>query len=267
MEAIAEAVLEKQRAYLETRFDKLQQMAEDTEAKLGLIQADLFSLNESVGSVNLELEKLRSDVVRNSGKLASQESALEMMQRKIANMEDRSRCCNVRVIGLPERVEGSNTVQFLTSSLPKWFPTLSAMDGEIMRAHRVYSNDRKKSNGPRTLIFNTLRFTTRQLILRASKKSPLVMNGRSVRFSPDYSGYTVKRRQAFAQAMNTARNKGVEFFLLYPATLKVKAAGKTEVFQSVAVAEDFIKSLPTPQASAAAEDDNSGAGPSNATVG
>lgn len=116
-------------------------------------------------------------------------------------------------------------------------------------------------------IFNTLRFTSRQLILRAAKKSPLIVNGRSVRFSPDYSGYTVKRRQAFTQAMNTARNKGVEFFLLYPATLKVKAAGKTEVFHSADDAEEFIRSLPMPRASPAAENDDSDPGPSNVTVG
>lgn len=267
MEAIAEAVLGNQRAYLETRFDKLQQMAEDTEAKLGLIQADLFSLNESIGSVNLELEKIRSDVESNRVTLVSQENAVESMQRKLADMVDRSRCCNVRVLGLPEGTEGSNAVQFLANSLPKWFPTLGNMDGEIMRAHRIYSDDRKKSNVPRTLIFNTLRFTTRQLILRAAKKSPLIVNGRSVRFSPDYSGYTVKRRQAFSEAMNMARIKGVEFFLLYPATLKVKAAGKIETVQSADAAEQFIRSLPTPQAFPTTRSDDSEHGPSNVNIG
>ncbi|CAK6979638.1 hypothetical protein KUCAC02_008291 [Scomber scombrus] len=244
MEAIAEAVLEKQRGYLETRFDKLQQMGEDTEAKLGAIQADLFSLNESIGSVTVELDKIRY------------EATSETMQLKLADMEDRSRRCNVRAIGLPEGIEGSNAVQYLTKSLPKWFPTLGNLDGEIMRAHRVYSDNRKRS-GPRTLIFNTLRYTTRQLILRAAKKSPLTMNGRPVRLSPDYSGYTVKRRQAFTQAMNMARAKGVEFFLLYPATLKVKAAGKTEAFQSAEEAEDFISSLPAQRVPPAAGNDDS----------
>lgn len=38
MEAIAESVLEKQRDYLESRFDQLQQMGKDTEGKLGAIQ-------------------------------------------------------------------------------------------------------------------------------------------------------------------------------------------------------------------------------------
>lgn len=83
MEAIAEAVLERQRGYLETRFDKLQQMGEDTEAKLGASQADLLSLTESIGSVKVELDKIRSDVGSNSGRLATQEATLETMQLKL----------------------------------------------------------------------------------------------------------------------------------------------------------------------------------------
>ena len=57
----------------------------------------------------------------------------------------------------------------------------------------------------RTLIFNVLRYTTRQDILRAAKKAPLTIDGRKIGFSPDYSSYTVERRQAFSRAMDTAR--------------------------------------------------------------
>lgn len=193
MEVIAEAVLEKQCGYLETCFDKNQQMGEDTEAKLGAIQADLFPLCKNIGSVNVELDKVQSDVESNRGKLASHETMLETMQLKLADMEDRSRRCNVRDIGMPEGIEGSNAVQFLTKSLPKWFPTLSKLEDEVMRAHRVYSDNNRKRSGPRTLIFKTLWYITRQLILRAAKNFPLMMNGRMGHFSPDYSSYTVKR--------------------------------------------------------------------------
>lgn len=127
MEAVVEAVLERQCGYLETRFDKLQQMGEDTHAKLGAIQADLLSLTESIGSVKVELNKILSDVGSNSGRLATQESTLETMQLKLTDMEDRGRRCNVRAIGLPEGIDGSNVVQF--ESLPKWLPILSRLEG------------------------------------------------------------------------------------------------------------------------------------------
>lgn len=195
MEALADTVLVKQRGYLDSRFDQLQQMGRETEGKLTSIQTDLMVLSESIGTVKAEMGKIRLDVVKNSGMLATHEDTLDMMQLKLADMEDRSRRCNVRITGLAEGLEGSNAIQFLTHSLPKWFPSLGNLKGELMRAHRIYSDDRKKQVGAtRTLIFNVLRYTTRQDILRAAKKAPLTIDGRRIRFSPDYSSYTVKRR-------------------------------------------------------------------------
>lgn len=112
-----------------------------------------------------------------------------------------------------------------------------------MRAHRVYNDNKNRANN-RTMIINVLRFTTCQEILRAARKNPLTIDGRRVRFLPDYSSYTLKRRLAFSQAMDKARAKGVEFFLLYPAVLKIKVGGRVESFQSPTDAEDFIHTLP-----------------------
>ncbi|MGH0150391.1 UNVERIFIED_CONTAM: hypothetical protein FKN15_017260 [Acipenser sinensis] len=43
---------------------------------------------------------------------------------------------------------------------------------EIMRAHRVSSGRPTSSNKPRTLIFNLLCYTDRQVLLQASRKDP-----------------------------------------------------------------------------------------------
>lgn len=261
-EAIANSILEKQRDYLETRFNQLEEMGKDTDGKLCAIQNDLMTLRESIGTVNVEVGKIRGKVKDNSAQLSSHESMLDQMQLKLADMEDRSRRCNVRIIGLTEGIEGSNAVQFLTNSLPEWFPSLVDCRGEIMRAHRIYGDNNKKNRtGPRTMIFNVLRFTTCQSILRAAKKDPVTIEGRRIRFAPDYSGYTLKRRQAFSHAMDTARAKGVEFSLRYPATLRVKVGGQMESFQSSTDAEEFVNSLPSPTTppSVGLDDDQDGA--------
>ncbi len=61
--------------------------------------------------------------------------------------------------------------------------------------------------------------------------------------------------------MDTARAKGVEFSLRYPATLKVKAGGEMESFQSPREAEEFVNSLPNPnvQPRSSAMDEEDGA--------
>ena len=87
--------------------------------------------------------------------------------------------------------------------------------------------------GP-ALIFDVLRYTT----LRRRIRSP---DGKKVRFAADYSNHTVNRRQT----MDTARERGVEFFLLYPATLKVKDGAGYRVFNNLRDAEDFLNSRST----------------------
>lgn len=95
MEAIAESVLERQRDYLESRFDQLQQMGKDTERKLCAIQPHLMSLSESIGTINTEMGKIQTDVKGNSKLLATQDALLQQMQLKLADMEDRNRQCNI----------------------------------------------------------------------------------------------------------------------------------------------------------------------------
>ncbi|KAI4801219.1 hypothetical protein KUCAC02_000143 [Chaenocephalus aceratus] len=101
MEALADTVLEKQRGYLDSRFDQLQQMGRETEGKLTSIQTDLMVLSESIGTVKAEMGKIRLDVVKNSGMLATHEDTLDMMQLKLVDMEDRSRRCNLNSTDFP----------------------------------------------------------------------------------------------------------------------------------------------------------------------
>ena len=187
--------------------------------KLSAIHAELASLTASISTVKSDVDKLKCKVENNCSTLDGHYQAFGELELKMADLEDRSRRCNIRVIGLKERLEGFNAIQYLTHSLPKWFPALADVPVEVMSAHRIYSDAKQGDN--RTLIFNVLRYTTRQAILRAAKKDPLSVDGRKVSFSPDYSNFMVKRRQAFHQAMDTARNKCLDFFLLYPATLKI----------------------------------------------
>lgn len=194
----------------------------------------------------------------NSSSLDNHDRALQELEVKLADMEDRNRRCNIRVIGLKEGLEGSNAIQYLSSSLPIWFPKLADVQVEIMRAHRIYSgSSNKKTINNRMLIFNVFRYTTRQAILQAARKNPLSVEGRRIRFSPDYSNYTVKRHQAFRQAMDSARDRGLDFFLLYPATLKIKEGTQYRAFTSAKDAEDYVnRATPHPIVSALANASN-----------
>ena len=118
------------------------------------------------------MDSLRTTVESNSSVLDNRDHAFEELEVKLADMEDRNRMCNIRVIGLKEGLEGSSATQYLSRSLSEWFPQLADLQIDILRAHRIYSERKNNVTTNRTLIFNVLRYTTRQAILRAARKSP-----------------------------------------------------------------------------------------------
>ncbi len=58
---------------------------------------------------------------------------------QVIDLQDRSRCSNLRLLGLPEGAEKDDPIGFLKRSLPIWIPSLVGRDIEIEHAHRVYS--------------------------------------------------------------------------------------------------------------------------------
>lgn len=256
IDAIAKYMMQKQREYFEPRLSEIQQMGKDNDVKLSVIQTELTALTTALNAIKSDVGSLKTAVGSNSSTLSKHDQALQAMELKLADMEDRNRRCNIRVIGLDEGLEGSNATQFISHSLSKWFPTLDGTQIEIMNASRIYNNNARNRGANRTLIFNVLRYSSRHAILRAARKDPLSINGRKIRFSPDYSNFTVRRRQGFHRVMDTARAKGLDFFLLYPATLKMKDGAQFKAFTSPGEAEDFLTSVRAPSPVAPVQDDS-----------
>lgn len=72
------------------------------------------ALEERVSSVEDDMEPMRRDLTYNNHLVSQHTSCLE-------DLENRMRRNNVRAIGLPERTEGKNPVEFIESWLTKAF--------------------------------------------------------------------------------------------------------------------------------------------------
>lgn len=144
---------------------------------------------------------------------------------------------------MPEKVEKSDPPDFISSSIPKWFPALAKEKFEVMRAHRI--GPERNTGLPRIFMVKMLRFTDRDKLLKASRDTPVMIAGKEIRFAADYSNYTAKSRLEYAQAMKSARKQGFYTFLLYPAKLKLTNSAEVHLFQTHMEAEDFISSIQT----------------------
>ncbi|KAJ1171610.1 hypothetical protein NDU88_003470 [Pleurodeles waltl] len=182
------------------------------------------------------------------------EKQLEDTQWKLTDLEDRLRRNNLRVLGVPEGLEGSDTHSFMVALFKEAFPDLQHWDWdkEIQRAHRfpfskVGSNSEGGSGRPRVILISLLNFQARQAIYdRARPNSRSKAKGCEFFVRPDFCHSTVEKRWRLRQLIQPLQNKGAQVFLLNPSKLKVVMDNRTHYFTSEVKASAFLGGLSGP---------------------
>ncbi len=169
---------------------------------------------------------------------------LERLTEKMTDMEDKSRRNNVRLVGLPEGLEGSDVAGFLRVNLSKWIPSLKGRNIEIDRAHRVYDG-RKNSDRPHTLIFRVLRWHDRSEILKGAWQAYPVkctQDNVTLLFFPDFSPVTAAKRKSLVPFLRSMTALGLQPFLAYPTVICYGTGVNREA--SILLAKQRILSAP-----------------------
>lgn len=121
-------------------------------------------------------------------KVSTSENTVKTLSNKVDNLECRSMSHNVRLMGLPKKVEGWDTVTFLE----KWIPEALGMElGETLvteQEHKIISltNIDSRMTHPRTLIMKFLNFKDKERVLKAAriKRNVLFFQQQTGPFSP-----------------------------------------------------------------------------------
>ncbi|KAJ8004314.1 hypothetical protein DPEC_G00157840 [Dallia pectoralis] len=154
------------------------------------------------------------------------------------DLENRSRRSNIRIINVPERAEGRDTVGFLE----KFIPQILGCDNfatpiTLERPHCIG----KRSDRPRPLIAKFLKFGDKEKALRlARSKGEMTHENKSISFYPDYSADLQRRRDEFRD-VKRALQKEVEYALIFPVQLRVKHLGIVRFFSTPAEVQRFLK--------------------------
>ncbi len=232
------------------------------------LRADIQATNKSVKEIREELEAIDTAAKQTRDRVDSVQAAaredrrtvtdlrnqMERLTEKMRDIEDRSRRNNVRLVGLPEGLEGSDVAGFLRVNLSKWIPSLKGRNIEIDLAHHVYDGGRG-SDRPRTLIFRVLRWHDRSEILKGARWAyPVKCTQDNVMllFFPDFSPATAVKRKSLVPVLRSMTALGLQPFLAYPAVIKLRHGGEQRSFDSLQKAEDFVSSLSQKRAFAAA---------------
>ena len=163
---------------------------------------------------------------------------------KIDGLEGRSRCNNIKILGLPEGEESGRPTEFIAGLLPKLLGANNfAKPVRLDRAHRIpvpKPTDRKRR---RSIIARINFFQEKELILRLSRQQLMYNNHRVYIFPSSHTAEVMEQRRGFREVTQVLREREVKYSLRFPAKLHVHYKEQVTVFTSPQDALSFIKQV------------------------
>lgn len=139
---------------------------------------------------------------------------MTLLTDKLDDLENRSRRSNLRLVNVPEKMEGTDAVAFLERWLPEVLrPTAFPAPLLIERAHRLPGRTQpNRSTRPRVLIVKFLNFQDKVCVMRAARAKGKVMCGdQGIMFFPDLSAELHRRRRCFDVVKQQLRSLNIRY--------------------------------------------------------
>ena len=234
-----------------TMSDRLAQLIETSEKRITAnIDARFMAMEDRIGKmdgrvteVEDALSGLSTDFEQREARFNKMEEMLKQQMDKLIDLEDRSRRCNIRVLGIPEGAEGQSPSEFAGGMLM----TVLSLPTEpnVDRAHRIGPR-RAADAGPRIFIvrLSSWLIKNRLLKLARAQRGKTEFKGKKVLMFEDFSPATSERRALFRPAQKLLFERGYAAALLYPAKLRVTTDTGVKFIDNHDEALIFASSLP-----------------------
>lgn len=107
-----ETAMDKQREFMAAQFTGLNGRLDEIKAELSRCTKDVAKLRTDYSDLRKRVEKTEQITEDHKAKLVDYDA-------KLADLEDRSQRDNLRILGIPEGVEGPNASHYISTSLQK----------------------------------------------------------------------------------------------------------------------------------------------------
>lgn len=225
---------------MEQGFNELNVSVKEIKKDTRALVNRMANVEKRVGTV----EDLQSD---HQDDIQALKKEVKELKFKVTYMESYSRRNNLLIVGLKEGLESGDWTKELESIL-RYILDRSDSDPapEIERHHRSLRPRPSPTDPPRPYIIRLLRWTDRQLILRAAAKKQLVWDGRPFHVFQDFPADIQHKRAEYSDIKKKLRDAGIRYGLLFPAKLMVTVKGQKYIYTSPTEASrDLAVHLPS----------------------
>lgn len=210
------------------------------------VKRDVQDFSARMDEAEVRISSVEDTVNSEKGKTDLLAKQVTLLTNKLDELENRSRRSNLRLVNMPEKVEGNDAVAFLEKWLPEVLgPATFTRPPLIERAHRLPGRTQpNRPPIPRVLIVKFLNFQDKIRVMRAARaKGKVIYGGQEIMFFPDLSAELHRRRRGFDRVKQHLRSMNIRYGIMYPAKLRVSCDGQTREFETPAEAEKFVQGL------------------------
>uniref|UniRef100_A0A6I8QT02 L1 transposable element RRM domain-containing protein n=1 Tax=Xenopus tropicalis TaxID=8364 RepID=A0A6I8QT02_XENTR len=211
-----------------------QKLASIKESMVEILQ-QVTNQTQRMTEAEQRISTLEDELDKAQKSIDLQQHKIIIMADKIDDLENRSRRNNLRLVGIPESVKGTELEQLLKIELPKMLNMEEARSHYLIeRYHRIGPPPLKDSNRPRQIIFKLLNYADKMNILAAYRKTKdLHYQDHHIMLFQDFSC------KEFSKVCQALINRNINFSLMYPAKLKIFLPSGTRIFNDPLEASTF----------------------------
>ncbi|KAI4829440.1 hypothetical protein KUCAC02_023481 [Chaenocephalus aceratus] len=238
MEALT-SLLESDKVSLSTEFKTV---IAALESKIDLVNATISDHGQRITSLESNADLVDGRLSTLEATCAELAASNAKLRAKTADLEARSRRKNIRIIGLPDSIEGPRPTAFFSDLLPQLLgDQILPTSPELVRAHRSLAA--KPKPGERPVIIRFHNFQTKERVIREARKmrADLRYEGKPIAFYEDYIPEVVMQRALYHEVMAQLYKLGLRPALQYPAKLMITAENGDKVqLSSVEEAKRYL---------------------------
>lgn len=215
------------------------------EAKLDFVQTTVTDHGHRISSLEANANELSDKMEILEAKCAAMEDSYNKLKAKTIDLESRSRRNNIRIVGLPESIEGTQPTVFFSELLKEIIgEKILPKAPELDRAHRALVAKPTPGSRPRAVIARIHHYQTKTAIIQEARnrRGKLSYQGAPIAIFEDYCPEVIEQRMAYRDVMSRLYQQGCKPALLYPARLRISTKdGRKRFFTSVEDATTFLK--------------------------
>lgn len=227
-------------AEFKTSISKLEDKLEHIQCKVSDNEAKIISLEANANETEDRMLALEDSCAKLSESNAK-------LQTRVSELESRSRRSNIRILGLPESIEGPRPTAFFSELLLEVFgESVLGAAPECDRAHRTAKAKPAPGQRPRPVIICLHRHQVKETIIREARaqRGKLKYRDHPITIYEDYTPEVMEERHKYKEVMSRLYVLGLKPSLRYPARLSIITTGGTrKTFLNKTEAENYVMSL------------------------